>query len=250
MSTPTLEITTMIGCPLNCTFCPQDQLKSAYGKTGAKYLSFEDFQTVLGKIPQSVRIDFSGMSEPWANPWATRMLEYALQCGYRVAIYTTLYGMSAEDATLITTQLLPKHQSQVDIVCLHLPDEEGNMRGYKPSDEYNEVLGKFIEMMRFGAFPAQKLAAMTMHKCGKVHSSLADQVKQLMPWRGHSRAGSLGEERIEKVGAMQPPRNEFPLVCAKTPFYDQNVLFPGYSKCSICKSCERAVEPKEISCNI
>ena len=29
---PTMEITTMVGCPLMCTFCPQDGLKNSYGK--------------------------------------------------------------------------------------------------------------------------------------------------------------------------------------------------------------------------
>ena len=38
MQRPTLEITTMIGCPLMCTFCPQDNLRDAYGKDDAKYM--------------------------------------------------------------------------------------------------------------------------------------------------------------------------------------------------------------------
>jgi adenine C2-methylase RlmN of 23S rRNA A2503 and tRNA A37 len=27
---PTLEITTLIGCPMRCTFCPQDKLAANY----------------------------------------------------------------------------------------------------------------------------------------------------------------------------------------------------------------------------
>ena len=28
---PVMELTTMIGCPLMCTFCPQDALRTQYG---------------------------------------------------------------------------------------------------------------------------------------------------------------------------------------------------------------------------
>ena len=80
----TLEITTVVGCPLMCTFCPQDALKKSYAGGSDKYLSLETFATVLDKVPEHVQLDFSGMSEPWANPDATRMVELALQRGRRV----------------------------------------------------------------------------------------------------------------------------------------------------------------------
>jgi uncharacterized Fe-S cluster-containing radical SAM superfamily protein len=34
---PVMELTTMIGCPLMCTFCPQDNLRDNYGKD-TKYM--------------------------------------------------------------------------------------------------------------------------------------------------------------------------------------------------------------------
>ena len=36
-SPPILEITTMIGCPLMCSFCPQKTLKKNYKKQDKKY---------------------------------------------------------------------------------------------------------------------------------------------------------------------------------------------------------------------
>src|SRR5258708_36868301 len=117
----TLEITTMIGCPLMCTFCPQDRLKASYGKDSDKYMSLETFTVILDKVPSDVRLDFSGMAEPWAHPDATKMLEMALQRGRRVAIYTTLYGMSVEDSIYITETLLPQFEKQVDLLNLHMP---------------------------------------------------------------------------------------------------------------------------------
>ena len=265
----------MIGCPLNCTFCPQSELKSAYGKTSDKYMAWETFHTVLGKVPKSVRIDFSGMSEPWANPLATDMLQLTLERGYRAAIYTTLYGMSVADSVHIIQDLIPKFKPQIEIVCLHLPDANMNMRGYKGSPEYRQVLTNFLN----ADYP---VSAMTMDKSGQIHSDLVDIVPQLGGWSGHSRAGSLGEEQTKKVGAKEPPRNDFPLKCASTDFYNHNVLLPdgtvllccmnytadtilgnllmqeyddlftstamlnlkeensksAFSKCSICRSCE------------
>ena len=285
MTTATLEITTMLGCPLKCTFCPQDQLKAAYGKLSDKYMSLETFSTVLNKLPLHVRVDFAGMAEPWVNPHATEMLRAALERGHRVAIYTTLYNMSVDDSIYITTDLLPKYESQIEVVCLHLPDENMNMRGYKGSDQYRHVLMNFLSIA--SSFP--RLTAMTMDKSGRIHPDLRDMIPNLNAWKGHSRAGSLGEEQTKKLDAMVPPQKDFPLVCAKTPFYDQNVLLPngdvalccmdyglttilgnllthdywdlfsshellklrmenqkpGFSKCSICKSCERAIPAKE-----
>src|SRR5580658_4188911 len=71
---PSLEFTLMVGCPLKCTFCPQDRLRGVYGKN-TKYMSLDDFKTILSKIPNHVRIDFSGMAEPWTNPDATAICE-------------------------------------------------------------------------------------------------------------------------------------------------------------------------------
>jgi hypothetical protein len=59
-----LEITTMVGCPLKCTYCPQDQLRGTYGQN-EKYLPLENFKLILSKVPYYVRIDFSGMAEPF-----------------------------------------------------------------------------------------------------------------------------------------------------------------------------------------
>ena len=82
---PTLEFTLMVGCPLKCTFCPQDALRDIYGEN-TKYLALDDFKTILGKVPNHVRIDFSGMAEPWANPDATAMLRHTLELGFSIAL--------------------------------------------------------------------------------------------------------------------------------------------------------------------
>lgn len=222
----TLEITTMVGCPLNCTFCPQDQIRNAYGKVNEKYMSLDTFNMIMDRTPQHVRIDFSGMAEPWANPNATAMLQSALKRGKRVAIYTTLFGITVDDSVHMTTNIFPNFENQVDVICLHLPDDNMNMRGYKKSTEYRAVLANFLSMVVGGSFPIQKFQAMTMEKTGKVHKDLEDMLPKLGNWIGHSRAGSLNNDK-EMLEVKNPPKNSFPLLCKSTPFYDHNVVLPN-----------------------
>jgi Iron-sulfur cluster-binding domain len=220
---PCLEITTMVGCPLKCTFCPQDELRSSYGKND-KYLSIENFRLVLSKVPNYVRIDFSGMAEPWANPSATAMLAHTLERGFDVSIYTTLYGITVADADEIVG-MLTKYAKQVEVLCLHLPDQSGNMRGFRHSDEYASVLAAFLRLG--GSDILRRFETMTMDKTGAVHPQLADQIAGLPPWLGNTRAGTLDTAQIGPQQAEATPRHASPVTCSFTPFYDHNVLLPN-----------------------
>ncbi|MDB5406646.1 MAG: radical protein [Rhodospirillales bacterium] len=288
---PTLEITTMIGCPLMCTFCPQTGLNSAYekDKSGSdraqKYLSLGNFKLMLDKVPKHLRIDFSGMAEPWANPQCTEMLRYTLESGFTVAVYTTLYGITEDDADIVVG-LLEKHSRQIDVLCLHLPDANGNMRGWKPSQEWENVFCKFRRLESEKRIA--RIEIMTMDGSGRVHEALAHLNIKIGGWIGQTRAGSLDVAKQEikgKVSYLETPQHSAALSCAMTPFYDHNVLLPNgdvalccmdydlkhvignllaqdyhdlfkgeqmhdlrrvnmtpeFSKCSICKSCDRAM---------
>ena len=83
-----LEITTHIGCPVDCLDCPQAVLQSKYH--GTSTLSLENFKKVLDKVPAGTRIDFSGMCEPFANRDCADMILYAYEKGFPLALYTTL----------------------------------------------------------------------------------------------------------------------------------------------------------------
>ena len=70
---PSMEITTVIGCRVQCDFCPQSLLMNRYEKkndveeiTWGKpiVMSFEAFKICVDKLPLDVRIDFSGFAEP------------------------------------------------------------------------------------------------------------------------------------------------------------------------------------------
>ena len=272
---PVMELTTMIGCPLMCTFCPQDNLRDSYGKD-TKYMKQVDLTKMLVKLPRNTRIDFSGMSEPWANPECTDMLEEVLYMGFDIAVYTTLYGM--KDPARVK-KVLEAHKNQVKVFMLHLPDANGNMKGWKHNQEWMNAL----EMVMTLELP---IGAMTMDKSGFVHKDLQHIIGRLPGWVGHTRADSLNLEQIQGQPISMTPHNVFSLTCKSTPFYDRNVLLPNgdvvlccmdydlkhvignlltqtyeeifegkplkdlialneapeYSKCSICKACENVRE--------
>ena len=274
---PVMELTTMIGCPLMCTFCPQDNLRTSYGKD-TKYLSQVDLTKVLVKLPRNTRIDFSGMSEPWANPECTSMLEEVLYMGFNVAIYTTLYGMTDPERV---RKVLEDHPNQVEVIMLHLPDANGNMKGWKNSEEWQ----KTAAIISHTNVPCG-VGAMTMDRNGIVHPELQSMVGRLSGWVGHTRADSLNLEQIGGQAISITPHNTFSLTCKSTPFYDRNVLLPNgdvvlccmdydlkhvignlltqtydeimqgkplldlialneapeFNKCSICKACENVVQ--------
>ena len=214
---PVMELTTMIGCPLMCTFCPQENLRDSYG-TGTKYMSQVDLTKMLVKLPKNTRIDFSGMSEPWANPDCTSMLEEVLYMGFNVAIYTTLYGMQDPERV---RKALESHPDQVEVIMLHLPDANGNMKGWKNSEEWQRAAA----IMSHTNVPCG-VGAMTMDKTGLVHPELQSIVGRLPGWVGHTRADSLDVEQIGGQPIAITPHHSFSLTCRSTPFYDRNVLLP------------------------
>ena len=220
---PVIEITTMIGCPLMCNICPQDKLIKTYKDN--KYLKIEDLQTILSKIPKYVRIDFSGMSEPWANNQCTDMFEYVLKCGYDVGIYTTLVGMNNSDTDRFV-ELINKYNSQIKVLCIHLPDKHGNMRGWKYTEDYKYSILKVIELQKFEFFQA-----MTMNKISEVHDEIKELNIKLVNWNnnwlGHTRANSLTVNSQNKDIIYLHTDHKNPVSCASTPFYDHNVLLPN-----------------------
>ena len=72
-----MEINTMIGCRVDCDFCPQTLLMNEYSSQAnvenlsygnQVLMSFENFKTCLDKIPKKMEVSFGGFSEPFLNP--------------------------------------------------------------------------------------------------------------------------------------------------------------------------------------
>jgi hypothetical protein len=107
----TLEITSLIGCPRRCDYCPQDKLSGRY--ECKRIMSLEDFKLYLNNVSKDVRIDFSGFVENFANPECIKMIEHASEQGYEIAIYTTLLNFTDE----IIKRL---EKIEFKIFCVHL----------------------------------------------------------------------------------------------------------------------------------
>ena len=225
MNNYTLEITTMIGCPLMCNYCPQDSLRDAYGDD-IKYMRLEDFKTIVDKLPKNVRLDFSGQAEPWVNPACTDMFEYAMQKGFTAAIFTTLYNW--DEATVHRMgELLLEYAAQVDIFKIHFPDEAGNMKGWKPSEEWEYAYTGMRTIVQAAGIHYE---AMTMSDHG-VHPAIThlEGVGVSHSWSisAHDRAGTLDKEQVKEQPIMFIPKHEGPIKCSKTDLYNQGVLLPN-----------------------
>lgn len=225
MSRPTLEITTMVGCPLMCNYCPQDTLRDAYGDD-VKYMSLEDFKTVIDKLPKDVRLDFSGQAEPWTNPACTDMFEYAMGQGFKAAVFTTLYNWD-ETTVHRMGELIMNHADQIEIFKIHFPDEAGNMKGWKFSEAWEYA---YLGMRTIVQAAGIHYEAMTMSDDG-VHPAIRHLpgvgVSHSWSIAAHDRAGTLDTERVSEQPIKFGPKHRGPVKCSKTAKFNQNVLLPN-----------------------
>ena len=126
-----LEVTTIIGCPVQCLkYCPQELIVKKYA--GVPRLSLVDASRYFNKVPSDRLIWFCGFSEPLINPATVSMMELAHDLGHPVNLSTTLTGLSIEDAERLV-------QIPINLLTLHLPDALGNAH-IKMDERYFAVL--------------------------------------------------------------------------------------------------------------
>lgn len=89
-----LEITTVVGCEVDCEYCPQSKIVSAY--QGGKVMDLDTFRMCLSTVPRDVSIVFSGMAEPFQNPKCCDMVLSIVEA-HKIYMYTTTIGMTASD---------------------------------------------------------------------------------------------------------------------------------------------------------
>lgn len=132
---PTIEITTKIGCSVNCRFCPQNVLITNYFEVNTDrdvYMSIDTFIKCLEKMPNNCHILFCGMAEPFLNPNCLQMMKIACDSGRKVDLYTTLMGANLKIIEEVCK--LP-----LNFVTLHVADEKGYANILK-TDEYYEMV--------------------------------------------------------------------------------------------------------------
>lgn len=183
---PALDITLVMGCKLNCDYCPQDKLIRRYyenTKKRKKKLSFEDFKIVLEKVEEGATIGFAGLSEPFMNEECSDMIVYAYERGYKISLYTTLVGMKMEDIEKLKG-------IKFDRLVLHIPDEEYRSK-FNIDKEYLRILEEF-----------HKNFSINFYSChGKVHPEVKSiiDLKKYRDFKPQNRAGNLEKEEFDKI---------------------------------------------------
>lgn len=138
-TSPMIEITTQLGCAVNCKYCPQELYIKEYLKTGKedRTLSFENFKICVDKLPSDIFIEFAGFTEPFFNRQCMEMIWYAKRKGYRVNLFTTLRGLKPE-------QLDELLKIEFEEFVLHVPDKEGY--AVIPVDEtYKKMIKRLVK---------------------------------------------------------------------------------------------------------
>lgn len=209
--TPNIEISTVVGCRMNCDYCPQkvhvNEYMMNYVKGGIAprphIMTFHDFKTMINKIPKHVEIIFAGMAEPFLNKWGVDMVLYSLEHGWNVGVYTTGSGLSVSEALRLTNRKYLHF-------TLHLPDADGRMNLHV-TQEYLDV----IQTLHAG-ISCQRMVI------GKLHPKV-EAVVGLTPDGSpglFSRAGNLKHLAI--------PRKSGALECSACgPKIDHNILLPN-----------------------
>lgn len=145
---PTMEITTVMGCKVNCRFCPQSTLLDGYYRSDKKrigVLSIDDFEIYLNKLPIECIVIFSGMAEPFLNKNCGKMIQMACERGHKVNLYTTLEGADLDDILLL-------RDVGIDFIGLHVADSKGYAK-ISVSDEYYEKIEKVINLKKSDGTP-------------------------------------------------------------------------------------------------
>jgi hypothetical protein len=125
-----LEISTTIGCPINCSTCPQAAILRAYRGREPREMAMENFRAVLDHTPSSVEISFAGVSEPFLNPRCLDMVEMASGRGHDVSIATTLVGLTPDGIDRLSgTRLIFFLLHTADPYGIaHIPDNDNYRR--------------------------------------------------------------------------------------------------------------------------
>lgn len=215
---PTLEITPVLGCSVNCKYCPQEVIVRKYfehDKDRKRIMTLEDFRVFLEHTPDDCDIMFAGMSEPYLNKDVVEMFKMACDAGRKVSVYTTLVG--ASEQAVDETLKLPIHY-----VTLHVADKYGYAHVPLTEEYYRNVEkfvsakkknGKpFVDFVNAQAEPDERVAEICKGKY-EVMTSVQD------------RAGNLEDEHLQKR-ECDLGKNEKIMCCFCGPKLTNNVVLP------------------------
>lgn len=203
-----LEITTKIGCRIMCDACPQKMLITKYNELFPEdetLLSFNNFEKCINKVPNDIRIDWSGFCEPFLNQEAVKMILYAKEKGYKQTLFTTLSGISMDDLVNISKIIFEE-------IIIHIPDAQ-NRTSIIVDDNYKELLQNASKLLNITAY----------HVHGTPNTNIINLLGDYPIWNElHDRAGTVNPNFVYKRyinGSIKCGYTEFDL--------NHNVLLPN-----------------------
>jgi len=216
-----LEITTVAGCAVACTYCPERTFATIQRSVSSQtVMPLEVFEKCLATVPADVDISFSGYAEPWLNPSCTAMVKHAHTKGHGLRIFTTLAGMTPE-------QLEEVVSTSPKLLVIHLFDDGEHMNGRFVNDRYLTVLRR---LARIDAPWLRFLAFGTVHR--DVQSIVPpDRIQTTQPLI--SRAGSVNHQIVPT-----PPALSGPIFCTEARQF-RNVLLPNGDVTLCCMDYQR-----------
>lgn len=220
---PAIEVTTQIGCSVNCRYCPQNLLLSRYfavNKNRKQRLSLEDYKKCLKNLPSDTIITFSGFCEPFLNPECADMLLFTAEHGNRMSLHTTLVGMTMEDFEKIKE--LP-----FENVLLHTPDKD-HYANIPVTDTYLQVLDHMLDAKNEAGEPLIRVANCQSEPDERILKFIRNRVS-FMNLQLIDRAGNIEKEEVAEHIAHKGK-----IVCVKSPDFQRNILLPDGSLVLCC----------------
>ncbi|MCM1230996.1 MAG: SPASM domain-containing protein [Ruminococcus flavefaciens] len=220
---PAIEITTQIGCSVNCRYCPQDVLLSRYfenNKEREKRFTLKNYKKCLQNLPDDTVITFSGFCEPFLNPKCSDMICYTAGHGNRMSLHTTLVGMTMEDFERIKD--LP-----FENIILHTPDKH-KYANIPITNTYLQVLDSMLDAKNKNGEPLIKIANCQSEPDEEILKIINHRVS-FSSARLQDRAGNIKEEAVS-----EGINHEGEIECVKSPKLHRNVLLPDGSLVLCC----------------
>ena len=134
--TSLMEITTKVGCSVNCKYCPQDVFVSNY--KGDCELSYRNFVECIDKVPEKCSIVFGGFAEAFLNEKCVDLMLYAAK-NHCIYLYKTLVGKGIDLESFETIKKIP-----IEKCVIHIPDEEG-FAHIPITEEYVKLLNRIVK---------------------------------------------------------------------------------------------------------
>jgi organic radical activating enzyme len=191
-SEPFLEVTTVIGCRVNCRFCPQNLLVGKYferDKNRKRVMTVDDFRIILDNISQDCVVTFAGMAEPFLNPNCTRFLQMACESGRKVRLYTTLEGATEDDVDAIIHMPL-------QFVGLHIADQM-KYAHIKLNEQYFRMLEKLVNAKKINNDTTFVNEITAQGDPDKKIVEILDGKFEILT-AVHDRAGNLNDNKVVK----------------------------------------------------